>query len=174
MRPDQTADFEEFVAASARSLRRTAFLLCGDWQRAEDATQDALVKLYVAWPRIRRRGAATAYAHRAVTTAVVDQARRPWRREVSTLTLPEGRRERSVDPVASTERRLAVLAALEELPDRRRACVVLRYFADLSVADTAVALGIDGGTVKSQTARALDQLRVSLAGTGLDLAMEDL
>lgn len=170
MRPDQTADFEEFVAASARSLRRTAYLLCGDWPRAEDATQDALVKLYVAWPRIRRRGAATAYAHRAVTTAVVDQARRPWRREVSTLTLPE----RGVDPMAPAERRLAVLSALEELPDRRRACVVLRYFADLSVADTAAALGIDQGTVKSQTARALDQLRVSLADTGLDLAMEDL
>ncbi|MDO9455835.1 SigE family RNA polymerase sigma factor [Nocardioides sp.] len=170
MRPDQTADFEEFVAGSARSLRRTAYLLCGDWQRAEDAAQDALVKVYVAWPRIRRRGSAHAYAHRAVATAVVDQSRRPWRREVATETLPEGR----VDPMAPTERRLAVLAALRELPDRRRACVVLRYFADLSVADTATALGIDGGTVKSQTARALDQLRVSLADTGLDLATEDL
>lgn len=170
MRPDQTADYEEFVAAWARSLRRTAYLLCGDWQRAEDATQDALVKLYVGWPRIRRRGAASAYAHRAVTTAVIDQSRRPWRREVATDTLPEGH----VDPTAPTDRRLSVLAALEELPDRRRACVVLRYFADLSVADTAAALGIDAGTVKSQTARALDQLRVTLADVGLDLAMEDL
>lgn len=169
MGPDQTADFEEFVAASARSLRRTAYLLCGDWQRAEDATQDALVKLYVAWPRVRRRGAASSYAHKVVATAVVDQSRRPWRREVATERLPEAH----ADPTAPTERRLAVMTALQALPDRRRACVVLRYFADLLVADTAAALGIDGGTVKSQTARALDQLRASLADTGLDLAMED-
>ncbi len=170
MRAQHHREFEEFVHASARSLRRTAYLLCGDWQRAEDATQDALVKLYVAWPRLRRLGAPRAYAHRAVTTAVVDQSRRPWRREVVTDVLPE----RRIDPVGETDRRLAVLAALEELPDRRRVCVVLRYFADLSVAETAAALGIGDGTVKSQTSRALDQLRVSLADTGLDLALEDL
>lgn len=163
-------DFEEFVAASARSLRRTAFLLCGDWQRAEDATQDALVKLYLAWSRVVRKGSPRAYAHRAVTTAVIDQARRPWRREVATETMTD-RVGQEVD--GPSERRLVVSAALDALPPRRRACVVLRYFADLSVAETATVLGIDEGTVKSQTARALSQLRGSLAATGLQLVMED-
>ncbi|GAA5151560.1 SigE family RNA polymerase sigma factor [Nocardioides marinquilinus] len=172
MRADQRADFEQFAAAHTRRLRRAAYLLCGDWQRAEDAAQDALVKLYVAWPRVQRRDRAVAYAHRVVTNAVIDQSRRPWRREQATETLPE-RPADVVDPVGGAERRLAVLAALEQLPPRRRACVVLRFFSDLSVAETAAALGINDGTVKSQTARALDQLRDSLAETGLDLAMED-
>lgn len=164
-------EFEEFAAAQALALRRTAYLLCGDWQRAEDATQDALVKLYLAWGRVRRRGSPRAYAHRAVTTAVIDQSRRPWRRETATRTLPD---RGTADASAATERRLVVLGALDGLPPRRRACVVLRYFADLSVAETADVLGVDEGTVKSQTARALDQLRGSLAATGLQLAMEDL
>jgi RNA polymerase sigma-70 factor (sigma-E family) len=171
MRADHRADFEQFAAAHTRRLRRAAYLLCGDWQRAEDAAQDALVKLYVAWPRVRRRDSAVAYAHRVVTNAVIDQSRRPWRREQATETLPEP--PAGADPVGGAERRLAVLAALDGLAPRRRSCVVLRYFSDLSVAETAAALGITEGTVKSTTARALDQLRDALADTGLDLVMEE-
>jgi RNA polymerase sigma-70 factor (sigma-E family) len=163
-------EFEQFVDGHGRELRRTAFLMCGDWQRAEDATQDALVKLYVAWPRLERSGGLRSYAHRAVTTAVVDQGRRPWRREVATTTLPDS----GTDPTDHVDRRLAVVRVLQQLPERRRQCVVLRYFADLSVEDTALQLGISTGTVKSQTARALHQVRSSLVALGLDVELEEL
>jgi RNA polymerase sigma-70 factor (sigma-E family) len=163
-------EFEQFVDGHGRELRRTAFLMCGDWQRAEDATQDALVKLYVAWSRLERAGGLRAYAHRAVTTAVLDQGRRPWRREVVTASLPDS----GSDPTEHVDRRLAVVRVLQQLPDRRRQCVVLRYFADLSVDDTALQLGITTGTVKSQTARALEQVRRSLVALGLDVELEEL
>jgi RNA polymerase sigma-70 factor (sigma-E family) len=163
-------EFEQFVDGHGRELRRTAFLMCGDWQRAEDATQDALVKLYVAWSRLERSGGLRSYAHRAVTTAVLDQGRRPWRREVVGATLPDT----GSDPTTGVDRRLAVLRALQDLPPRRRQCVVLRYFADLSVEDTALHLGISQGTVKSQTARALEQVRLSLVALGLDVELEEL
>jgi RNA polymerase sigma-70 factor (sigma-E family) len=163
-------EFEQFVDGHDRELRRTAFLMCGDWQRAEDATQDALVKLYVAWSRLERSGGLRSYAHRAVTTAVLDQGRRPWRREVVGATLPDT----GSDPTTGVDRRLAVLRALQDLPPRRRQCVVLRYFADLSVEDTALHLGISQGTVKSQTARAMEQVRLSLVALGLDVELEEL
>lgn len=169
MRQSDQREFEEFVAASGRGLRRTAYLMCGDWQRAEDATQDALLKVYAAWRRIDRAAGLRTYAHRAVTTAVIDQSRRSWRREFSTNALPE----RPADPIADLDRRLSLRAALDGLAPRRRACVVLRYFADLSVDETAEVLGISTGTVKSTTARALEQVRDSLLAAGLDLELED-
>jgi RNA polymerase sigma-70 factor (sigma-E family) len=162
-------EFVQFVDGHARELRRTAYLMCGDWQRAEDATQDALVKLYVAWSRLERSGGLRAYAHRAVTTAVIDQGRRPWRREVEGRTMPDP----GHDPIEHVDRRLAVVRALQSLPHRRRQCVVLRYFADLPVEETAQLLGITTGTVKSQTARALQQVRDSLREQGLDVELEE-
>jgi RNA polymerase sigma-70 factor (sigma-E family) len=151
--------------------------MCGDWQRAEDATQDALVKLYVAWSRLERSGALRAYAHRAVTTAVVDQSRRPWRREVGAGTVPDPKHDPShdprSDPMGDVDRRLAVVWALQALPPRRRQCVVLRYFVDLSVEETAQHLGIAPGTVKSQTARALEQVRDALQEQGLNVELEE-
>ena len=171
MRTRDEPAFEEFVAATAQSLRRTAFLLCGDWQRAEDAAQDALVKVYLAWNRLERSEGLRAYAHRAVTTAVIDQSRRPWRREVFTAHLPT---QVTADPSAAVDRRAAVVAALQGLAPRRRACVVLRYFADLPVSEVASILRISPGTVKSQTARALDQVRESLVASGLDCQLEEL
>jgi RNA polymerase sigma-70 factor (sigma-E family) len=169
VRPGDDPEFVQFVDGHARELRRTAYLMCGDWQRAEDATQDALVKLYVAWPRLERSGGLRAYAHRAVTTAVVDQSRRPWRREVGGPGLPE----RDHDPIGEVDRHLAVVQALQMLPRRRRQCVVLRYFADLSVDETAHHLGISAGTVKSQTSRALEQVRDALREQGLDVELEE-
>lgn len=169
MRQRDDTEFVQFVDGHARELRRTAYLMCGDWQRAEDATQDALVKLYVAWPRLENAGGLRAYAHRAVTTAVVDQSRRPWRREVGTTSLPE----RGHDPIDQVDRHLAVVRALQTLPRRRRQCVVLRYFVDLTVEETAKHLGISTGTVKSQTSRALEQVRDALAEQGLDVELEE-
>ena len=169
MRDVDDTEFVEFADGHARELRRTAYLMCGDWQRAEDATQDALVKLYLAWSRIERGGGLRAYAHRTVTTAVLDQGRRPWRREVGGTAMPDA----GVDPTEQVDRHLAVVGALQGLPHRRRQCVVLRYFADLSVEETARQLGITTGTVKSQTARALDQVRDSLVARGLDVHLEE-
>lgn len=151
-------EFTEFADATWRELRRTAFLLCGDWHRAEDATQDALVKLYAAWHRLRVDGR-RAYAHRTVTTAVLDQGRRPWRRERSLEAVPDVVLVREDDLGA----RDLVRRQLEALGPGQRACVVLRFSADLSVAETAVVLGISEGTVKSQTARGLATLRAALA-----------
>ncbi len=81
MRAQDEREFVDFVSGSARSLRRTAYLLTGDWHRAEDVVQTAMVKLYVAWPRLTRSAAFSTYARRAVVTCAIDESRRPWRRE---------------------------------------------------------------------------------------------
>jgi RNA polymerase sigma-70 factor (sigma-E family) len=148
----------------ARELRGTAFLMCGDWHRAEDATQEALMRLYVAWPRLERGTGLRRYARKAVVSVVLDQGKRPWRRERAVDVLPTV----SVpDASSGVEDRRAVLAALATLPARQRSCVVLRYYADLSVEETAAVLEITNGTVKSQTSRALASLQSSPLLAGL-------
>jgi RNA polymerase sigma-70 factor (sigma-E family) len=161
-----TADdeFAALFAGRAAAVRRTAFLLCGDWQRAEDLTQTAFARLYAAWPRLRDHGAAEAYLRRTLVRAHVDETRRPWRRERFAATVPE-----VAVPAGTTDERLVLLAALARVPRRQRACLVLRYFADCSVDDTAAALGCSTGTVKSNTARGLDALRAALGDVRPDL-----
>ena len=159
------AEFAALFAGRAAVVRRTAYLLCGDWQQAEDLTQTAFAKLYAAWPRLRDPGAAEAYLRRILVRAHVDDGRRPWRRELPSADLPD-----VVLPSAPTEDRMVLLAALAQVPRRQRACLVLRYFADCSVEETAVALGCSPGTVKSTTARGLDALRGVLAPVGKDLS----
>jgi len=92
--------------------------------------------------------------------AWLDERRRPWRRERVVDSLPEPRSPASTDVTD----RLTLLAQLAELPPRRRAVIVLRYFCDLSIEDTAEILECSPGTVKSQTARALETLRIKLVG----------
>ena len=158
------AEFAALFAGRAAAVRRTAFLLCGNWQQAEDLTQTAFAKLYAAWPRLRDEGAAEAYLRRVVVRANVDESRRPWRRERFTADVPE------VATLAdSADDRLVLLAALAAVPPRQRACLVLRYFADCSVAETARALGCGEGTVKSNTARGLVALRAALGDVRPDL-----
>jgi RNA polymerase sigma-70 factor (sigma-E family) len=150
-------EFAEFFAARVGALRRTAYLLCGDWHRAEDLTQTAFAKLYAAWPRLRDPGAAEAYLRRTLTHTYLDDNRRSWRREDATDPLPESV---ALDTTADdTDERLALLDALATVPPRQRACLVLRFFDDLSVEATAAALDCSAGTVKSNTARGLDALR---------------
>ena len=151
-------EFAELFAGRARAVRRTAFLLCGDWHRAEDLTQTAFAKLYAAWPRLRDPGAAEAYLRLTLTRTFLDDNRRGWRREQATDVLPE-------PPVGGdmTDDRLVLMAALARVAPRQRACVVLRYFDDLSVEDVAEVLRCSTGTVKSNTARGLDTLRRLLA-----------
>lgn len=155
MRDEET--FVAFAQGARERLRRTAYLMCGDWDRASDHVQEGLIRVYVAWPRLEKAGREHAYARKAVVSAVLDAARRRSSRELVVETGSD--RAADGDLAEAVTARAALLAALAELPPRQRACVVLRYFEDLSVADTAAVLGCSQGTVKSQTARALDRLR---------------
>lgn len=155
-------EFEEFVAARSTALWRSAYLLTGDRQRAEDLLQTALVKAWRRWDRIVRHEAAEAYVRATIATTYTDWWRRRWNGEVPTGELPE-----TAAPPDSTrvEVRRDVLAALAGLPRGQRAVIVLRYFDDLSEQQTAAALGVSVGTVKSQTSRALAALRASPLNT---------
>jgi len=156
---DSAADaaFTEFAAASRTRLRSTAYLLCGDWERAADHVQEGLIRVYVAWPRLVRRGSELAYARKAVVSVFLDASRKRSSRERPLATTPD--RASGEDVASGVSNRAALMAALADLPERQRACVVLRYFEDLDVRETAAALGCSEGTVKSQTSRALASLR---------------
>lgn len=152
-------EFVELVHAAWPALYRTAVLLVRDHALAEDLVQSALAKTYSHWHRIRDTGAAQAYARRAlVNTTTSTFRRKSYRSERPTAELPE----KVGVPAGDPAERLDVRAALAELAPRQRAVVVLRFYDDLSVQDTADLLGISTGTVKSQTSAALDRLRVLL------------
>ena len=156
---DRDTEFTAYVAARRAHLRRTAYLLCGDWHKAEDLVQTALAKLYVAWPRLRREGSPEAYARKILVRSHVDETRRPWHRERSSSQLPESATAEGLP----MEEREALLAALASLPAGQRGAVVLRHWVGLSVEETAADLGCSVGTVKSQTARAVSRLREALS-----------
>ena len=154
-------DFAEYFAAKRDSVRRTAYLLCGDWHRADDLAQTAFVALHRKWNRIRDRAATDAYVRRTLVRASIDESRRPWRRErqVEQLPEPEAAGTRLDDQVAT---RADLLAGLRTVPPKQRAVLVLRYFEGLDVAGVAKALGCSEGNVKSQTSRGLAHLREAL------------
>jgi RNA polymerase sigma-70 factor (sigma-E family) len=162
---DRDAEFEAFAAAHADQLRRTAYLLCGDWHFAADLTQTALLKIFLVWHRLGRRDRLEAYVRRTLVRCWLDERRKSWRRHEQHEADPSERADLSSDPwsnpTESTED-AALLAALARLPDRQRATLVLRYFNDLSVTQVAQAMRCSEGTIKSQTARALTALRAIL------------
>jgi RNA polymerase sigma-70 factor (sigma-E family) len=163
--PEEEAQFSVYVTDRRDRVRRTAYLICGDWHRADDLTQIAFVKLYGAWGQIRDRGALDAYVRRCLMRAAVDESRRPWRRERSVEMLPEVTDESGMsgDIAAGVVDREVVRKALEEVPPGQRAVLVLRYFDGLDVAGTAAALECSEGNVKSQTARGLAALKAAFA-----------
>ncbi|MEU4193582.1 SigE family RNA polymerase sigma factor [Kribbella sp. NPDC026611] len=163
------SEYVAFVTHQADAMWRTAYLLCGDRRRAEDATQDALLRLYRRWPKLHGTGLNT-YARKAVVSATLDGLRKRSSTEVVGGESYFATEADPTDHLGRAERRLAITQALAELPDRQRACVVLRYFDDLSVDETADVLGCRPGTVKSQTLRALEKLRRHPALAGFDLA----
>jgi RNA polymerase sigma-70 factor (sigma-E family) len=167
MKAPDDVEFTEFAATAVRRLRRTAYLMCGDWHRAEDAAQDALVKVYRRWHRIDRTQGLNGYAHQCLVTAVFDQSRKPWRRErlVDTEENAGPLHDHRPDAVGTVDDRMLVVQALGALPPSQRACVVLRHYADLSLEQTADILGIGVGGVKSQTSRGLTRLRELLDQT---------
>jgi RNA polymerase sigma-70 factor (sigma-E family) len=168
MRASETAEFEAFVSARAAALRRTAYLLCGDWHQAEDIVQIGLTKLYLAWRRVEKRDGLDAYARQIVVRCALDERRRGWRRERPTDAVPEL-------PVrdAGSDDRETLLAALATVPQQQRAVLVLRYWEDVSIAETARILGITEGAVKSASSRGLENLRRSLPELTLNGAEED-
>lgn len=156
---EETGDaptFEEFVAARSQALWRSAWLLTGDRHKAEDLVQTALMKCWRRWDRIVDGAAVESYVRRTMLTTYRDWWRRRWNGEVPTDTLSD----RPSDGHDAGVRQ-DVLVALAGLPRGQRAVVVLRFFDDLTEAQTAAALGISTGTVKSQTSRALRTLRTS-------------
>ncbi|AUS78959.1 SigE family RNA polymerase sigma factor [Actinoalloteichus sp. AHMU CJ021] len=169
MRAEDEAQFREFVQRQAAPLRRAAYLLCGDWHLADDLVQNAFVKLYQAWTRVNRRDAVHGYARTVLTRCWLDEVRRPWRRSENRVDAVPDTPDRGSDPAERGQRRWErelVRRALAEVPPRQRAALVLRYFEDLSVAETATVLRCSQGTVKSQTARGLSALRAALVRLG--------
>lgn len=158
MRPDQQAEYRDFVASRQHRLRRFAYLSCGDWHRAEDVVQTAFVKLYAAWNRVSHESL-DAYTRRIIVNAIIDDSRRGWfRRERPADVIPD-RPEIGSDPTD----RILVLDALAKLPPKRRTTLILRYWEDMSVEQTAHIMRCSVNTVKSQTARAIQCLRGTVA-----------
>src|ERR1700689_2506261 len=151
--PDE--EFAEFAETASPQLGRTAFLLCGNWHTAEDLVQTTLTKVFVSWRKIRRRDAVRAYAARTLVNTYLADKRSKRNTELLTDRFPE----HPVQPPA-LETRMVVLGVLATLPPRARAVVVLRYWEDLSVDQTAVVLGCSPGNVKSLAAGATSGISI--------------
>jgi RNA polymerase sigma-70 factor (sigma-E family) len=157
-------DFTAYAESRAPALRRTAYLLCGNWHTAEDLAQAALTKVYLAWPKLVRRGELDGYARQVLLRTYLDS-----RRRLSWFEVPVHRFADTPEPAGHADDRMVVLAALAELAPRQRAVLVLRYWEDLDVGTVARLLECSPGTVKSQTSKGLDALRRVLAASGMTL-----
>jgi RNA polymerase sigma-70 factor (sigma-E family) len=154
---DRYSGFHEFVTARGRALSRTAYLLTGDHGRAEDLVQTALARTARHWPRVRDGGNPEGYVRKVLTNEYISQWRRRRVAELPADQLPD--RAVTGDDANRVAVRLALSAALRQLPPRQRAVVVLRYYEDLSEAETAELLGVTIGTVKSQAHTGLARMR---------------
>ena len=157
MSPTDEEAFRRYAAARTPVLLRTAYLLCGDWHHAEDIVSTAVVKLFVAWKAACRADNIDAYVRQIVVRAWLDERRRPWRRERPAAELPDP--PAYSDLAGTTTDRVVLWRALNAMPARQRAVLVLRYYEDLSIEQTAQVLRCSAGAVKSMTHRALDTLR---------------
>jgi RNA polymerase sigma-70 factor (sigma-E family) len=163
--PDSAGAFERWATAATRPLFRSAWLLTGDWHRAEDLVQDTLARLYGSWGR-RSIDNPTAYAHTVLARLFISQRRRRSSSERPIADVPDGFDAATGDP----ELRRTLIAALATLPSKDRAVLVLRYFADLPVDEVARRFGGSPGAVRVQAMRALAKLRAALGDDLLDLA----
>jgi RNA polymerase sigma-70 factor (sigma-E family) len=154
-------EFHDFVAQRMERWRRSAYLMCLDWHTADDLVAIAIAKIYRRWRDVRQAGNPEAYAQRILSRTWLSERRRPWRRERSSELLPDR-------PVAASDRvadRDFLAALLRALGPRQRAMLILRFYFDYSAEQTAEILQVTVGTVKSQTARGLDALRIN-SGSG--------
>jgi RNA polymerase sigma-70 factor (sigma-E family) len=159
--PDADAALEMLYAAHYLPLVRTAALLLRDHAAAEDVVQDAFVAMHASWPKLRQVEAAAAYLRQAV----INRSRSRLRH----LQVVERKAPPPPPDLPSAEHaamirleRAEVMRALQALPTRQREAVVLRYYADLSEAHIAAAMGCSRGAVKSHTSRGVAALRASL------------
>jgi RNA polymerase sigma-70 factor (sigma-E family) len=155
-------DFDEFVAGNLERLLKTAYLVTWDVGEAEDLVQECLFKVARRWPRVRRMEQPSAYARRILVNLALDDARGRARRRGELDLTPVAAHD-ARDLLAGLETRAELLDALARLNPRQRAVLVLRYFNDLTEAQTAEVLGCSPGTVKSSTSRGLARLREVLA-----------
>jgi RNA polymerase sigma-70 factor (sigma-E family) len=154
---EKDAEFEAYMAARQPSLLRTAYLISGDRHTAEDLVQTALAKLYLSWDKVHDRQMIDGYVRRIIVNEHNSLWRRAWkRRELTTDTLPD---HQTVTEEHDLGQRDALWEFVQTLPRKQRAVIVLRYYEDLSEAETAETLGISVGTVKSQASRALAAMR---------------
>lgn len=156
--------FDSFAAGCSVRLIRAAYLLCGDHQLAEDLWQMTMLRTARRWRAAR--SAPEAYARAVLVNLARDHARRGRRRVAESpieREIHDGERWLVVDHAERIAERGVILAALAALPQRQREVIVLRFYADLSVADTAAAIGASEGTVMSYTSRALSRLREVLS-----------
>ena len=160
------AEFERYFRARRDTVRRTAYLLCGDWHRADDHAQSAFVALHRHWRRVRDKDALDAWMRRTLVRAVVDESRRPWRRERSTDEIVAVDQV-VADPGADVATRHVLVDGLRAVPPRQRAVLVLRYWAGLPVAEVADVLGCSAATVTSTASRASARLAQALTRSGL-------
>lgn len=150
--------FSDYFAARREVVRRTAYLMCGDWHWADDLAQAAFIRVAASWHRIRDPEAVDAFVRTCLVRTYLSETRRVWRR-----------RERSVaetpdlagpdDDAEAATRRMVFAQALRHVPPRQRVTLICRFYQGLDVAETAAVLGCSEGTVKSQTARGLAALR---------------
>lgn len=156
-------EFTDYLAARQPSLLRTAYLLTGDRHVAEDVLQTSLAKLYLAWDKVHDRNAVDAYVRRIMVNENNSLWRRGWKkREYADDDLPEGDPHHDAYDDGTNDELWRVV---QSLPPKARAVVVLRYYEQMSEAETADALGISTGTVKSQCSRALAALRERVPAT---------
>lgn len=156
--PDDEAEFARFMRGASRRLQRAAWALTGDWALAEDLVQTALVKVWRNWSKVDQ-AAAYGYARRALVSTFID-----WHRRLSATETPAHQFPDVHDHGVQAERaelQIAMTAAIQRLPRRQRAVIVLRYYEDLDVNETAEVMGCSVGTVKSHTARAMKTLRAT-------------
>ncbi len=152
---DRDAEFTEYATAKSPWLRKVAYLLCQDWHRADDLLQSSLLKLYVHWERASRTTSLDAYARTTLVNTFLSEQRTSWWKRAVLHRAADDPAVLDVDIDSSVD----LHSALSEIPPRQRAAIVLRYFCDLSVEQTASVLECSPGTVKSQTSRGLDAMR---------------
>ncbi len=157
-------EFREFVAERSPALLRLAYLVCADAATAEDVLQNALVRAYLRWGRIATNP--EAYVRRIIVTVAIDEGRRPHRRrEAAYAELPDA--ADPAQPLATIDAKHALRRALESLPPKQRAAVVLRHWVGLEPGDVAELLDCTPETVRSQTMRGLEKLRAAIALEGM-------
>ena len=149
--------FRDYVTSRSAALLRMAFLLTRNRADAEDLVQAALAKTYQAWDRIEDYGAVDGYVRRAIVNTHISWWRRRRVEEYPTDDIPD---RPALDHAGDSEMQDALRRAIDRLPERMRAAVLLRYYDDMSEAEIAAALGVSLGTVKSTVSRAVAKLRI--------------